>query len=49
LFPHDNAALKVVFLAVEQATERWTMPIQNWQLTLNQFMIFLEGRFPSIF
>ena len=49
LFPHDNAALKVVFLAVEQATERWTMPIQNWQLALNQFMIFFEGRFPSIF
>ena len=38
LFPNDNAALKVVFLAVEQTTKKWTMPIQNWQLALNQFM-----------
>ena len=49
LFPNDNAALKVVFLAVEQATKKWTMPIQNWQLALNQFMIFFEGRLPSNF
>jgi transposase-like protein len=35
LFPNDNAALKVVFLAVEQTTKKWTMPIQNWQLALN--------------
>ena len=49
LFPNDNAALKVVFLAVEQTTKKWTMPIQNWQLALNQFMIFFEGRFPSNF
>jgi transposase-like protein len=49
LFPNDNAALKVVFLAVEQTTQKWTMPIQNWQLALNQFMIFFEGRFPSNF
>jgi transposase-like protein len=32
LFPTDNAALKVVYLAINQASKKWTMPIQNWRL-----------------
>lgn len=30
VFPNDNAALKVVFLANEAASKKWTMPIRNW-------------------
>ena len=37
LFPTDDAALKVVYLAVNQASRKWTMPIQNWKLALNRF------------
>lgn len=29
IFPHDEAALKVVFLAIQSAAARWTRPIQN--------------------
>lgn len=39
LFPNDESAMKVIYLAVAQAAKKWTMPIQNWRLALNRFMI----------
>jgi putative transposase len=39
LFPSDESALKVIYLATSQAAKKWTMPIQNWRLALNRFMI----------
>ncbi len=43
-FPTDDAVMKSVFLAVQQATRKWTMPIRNWGVILNQFMIIFEDR-----
>jgi len=45
-FPSDGSALKVVYLAVEQAAKKWTMPVQNWKQALNRFAIQFEGRLP---
>ncbi|NRB40240.1 MAG: IS256 family transposase [Pseudomonadales bacterium] len=42
VFPSDDAALKVVFLAIESAFKKWTMPIRNWKPALNRFMIEFE-------
>ena len=42
LFPNDEAATKVVFLAVQAASKKWTMPIRNWKLAMNRFMIEFE-------
>lgn len=39
LFPNDDSAMKVIYLAISQAAKKWTMPIQNWRLALNRFMI----------
>ncbi|MFT6389575.1 MAG: transposase-like protein [Cellvibrionaceae bacterium] len=39
LFPSDDAALKVIYLAIEAASKIWTMPIRNWKTALNRFMI----------
>lgn len=39
LFPNDQAATKVIFLAVESASKKWTMPIHNWKLAMNRFII----------
>ena len=39
LFPSDDSARKVVYLAVQQASKKWTMPIRNWKAALNRFMI----------
>jgi transposase-like protein len=43
-FPTDDAVLKSTFLAVQEATKKWTMPIRDWGTILNQFMIIFEGR-----
>ncbi len=44
LFPTDDAAMKVIYLAIQQASKRWTMPIRNWKPALNRFMIEFEDR-----
>lgn len=43
-FPTDEAVLKSVYLAIKEATKKWTMPIQNWGIVLNQFNIIFEKR-----
>jgi transposase-like protein len=44
LFPTDDSAMKVIYLAIQDASKRWTMPIRNWKLALNRFMIEFEDR-----
>jgi Transposase and inactivated derivatives len=39
LFPDDKAAMKVVYLAIKQASRKWTMPIRDWKPALNRFML----------
>lgn len=48
LFPHDDSAKKVVYLAIEQASKKWTMPIRNWKSALNRFMIEFEDRLKNV-
>ena len=48
LFPSDHSAMKVVYLAIEQAAKRWSMPIRNWKPALNQFLMLYEDRLPDI-
>jgi len=44
LFPTDESATKVVYLAIQAASKKWTMPIRNWKPALNRFMIMFEER-----
>jgi len=44
LFPTDDAANKVIYLAIRDASKKWTMPIRNWKVALNRFMIEFEDR-----
>ena len=44
LFPTDDAAKKVVYLAIREASKKWTMPIRNWKPALNRFIIEFEDR-----
>jgi len=39
VFPDDDSAKKVVYLAIQDASKRWTMPIRNWKPALNRFSI----------
>lgn len=43
-FPTDEAVMKSVFLATREATKKWTMPIRNWGVVLNQFLTIYEKR-----
>jgi transposase-like protein len=44
LFPTDDSARKVIYLAIMDASKKWTMPIRNWKTALNRFMIEFEDR-----
>jgi transposase-like protein len=44
LFPNDDSARKVVYLAIRDASKKWTMPIRNWKAALNRFIIEFEDR-----
>ncbi len=44
LFPTDDSAKKVIYLAIQDASKKWTMPIRNWKLALNRFTIEFEDR-----
>lgn len=44
LFPSDDSAKKVIYLAIMDASKKWTMPIRNWKKALNRFMIEFEDR-----
>ncbi len=45
-FPSDEAALKLLYLALQNITRKWTMPIRDWRAALNRFAIEYEGRIP---
>ncbi len=43
-FPTDDAVMKSVFLVLKESTKKWTMPIRNWGVILNQFLIIFKNR-----
>jgi putative transposase len=47
-FPNQEAAMKLLWLAIQNASKRWTRPIKEWGLAMNQFAIIFEGRMPDI-
>jgi len=44
LFPTDDSAKKVIYLAIQPASKKWAIPIRNWKAALNRFMIEFEDR-----
>jgi len=47
VFPNDDSIKKILYLAINNISKKWTMPIQNWKQALNQFVILLgEDRVP---
>ena len=45
-FPTEQAVRKLLYLATMDITKKWTAPIQNWPLILNQLAIRFEDRWP---
>ncbi len=46
-FPSDEAATKLLYLALRNAAKKWTMPARTWKQALNQFAVLFQDRFPS--
>jgi putative transposase len=46
-YPNAESALKLVYLAIHEASRKWTMPIAGWKAALNHFAIAFEGRIPA--
>ncbi|ESA95334.1 hypothetical protein HMPREF1619_05968 [Klebsiella pneumoniae 909957] len=44
VFPTDDSVRKVVYLAIKDASKKWSMPIQNWRLTMSRFIIEFGDR-----
>lgn len=43
-FPNDDAVKKSVYLAINEIEKKWTMPIRNWAIVLNQFILIFDNR-----
>ncbi len=46
-YPNGESALKLVYLAIHEASKKWTMPLVDWDAALNHFAIVFEGRMPT--
>ena len=46
IYPNEASALKITYMAIREASKKWTMPIRNWKAALNPFAILFEGRLP---
>jgi transposase-like protein len=47
IYPNEESALKIVYMAIREASHKWTMPIRKWKEALNHFAILFEGRLPK--
>jgi len=48
IYPNEASALKLVYMAIHEASRKWTMPIRNWKPALNHFAIMYEDRMPEL-
>jgi len=47
IYPSEGSALKNVYMAIREASAKWTMPIHHWKQALNHFAILFEDRMPK--
>jgi len=47
-FPNEDSLMKLLYLGVQNASKKWTMPIQGWNIALSQLAIFFEGRLDGV-
>lgn len=49
VFPTDDSVRKVIYLAIQSASKKWSMPIQNWRLAMSRFIIEFGDRLSGHF
>ncbi len=48
IYPNEQSALKLVYMAISEASKKWTRPIHHWKQALNHFAIMYEDRMPDL-
>lgn len=48
IYPSEESALKLIYMAIHEASRKWTMPIHHWKQALNHFAIMFEERMPEL-
>lgn len=46
-FPNDESLIKLFYLALQNISEKWSMPLRDWKPALNRFTIQFEDRMPQ--
>ncbi len=46
-YPNRDSALKMIYMAISEASKRWTKALHNWKEALNHFAIMFEDRMPK--
>lgn len=49
VFPTDDSVKKVVWLAIQAASQKWTMPLQDWRMAMSRFIIEFGDRLDGHF
>ncbi|EPV8635333.1 transposase, partial [Enterobacter hormaechei] len=49
VFPTDDAVKKVVWLAIQAASQKWTMPLRDWRMAMSRFIIEFGDRLDGHF
>ncbi len=47
-FPTDEALFKLFYLALNNTSQKWTMPIRDWKAALNRLTIMFGARTPNV-
>ena len=48
IYPNEASALKLIYMAINEASKRWTRPIVHWKQALNHFAVLYEERMPEV-
>ena len=47
-FPTDDAVFRLFYLALNNISQKWTMPVRDWKAALNRFTIEFDERMPRV-
>lgn len=48
IYPNGDSAIKLIFMAISEASKKWTMPIHHWKEALNHFAIMFDKQMPEL-
>lgn len=47
IYPNQESALKLIYMAIREASKKWAMAVHHWKQALNHFAIMFENRMPE--